>query len=481
MIISREIINKNIKFHDNEIDGEIFSYDYEYLSKAIDLYKNFLLDNGVKCQESATIAEGNTIWQLAALFACYELGIIVVITDYFSASIMKIGIDGWVDPKTKTLLPINYFLVPKQKIERGSEKITKIKKYADKILERTFDHNDILHANTNDEVFASPNCIVTKSATSGTTGVPKCIKHTHEFLYSLLRRNSIHFFGKYGATVNLNHGSSIFCYLMPSIISEKITDVYNLEMKYIPNLGHMNHADIINTIEKCGGIDHLLVAHASQLEKYFEVIKNTNTKTTQKTNFHVLCYIKKQWVDEMYKTGKVGDIVSNFGSNETTGPIFHNKASYKNFSETSYKLVDNYFKVTPLQKTLRVHLPVYNKTVTMNDHFIIENDDYIHIGRSDLLRINDLEIPPKIYADVVNEFLDGELFYDQIKSEIYLAIWKPSDDIDHSVKLIDKQLRNYSYERHYISKYSVLDYSIFVNGIKLDKEMVREYFRNYVL
>jgi len=480
MIITREIINKDIKFHDVDKDGILFSYDYEYLSKAIDLYKKFLLDNGSKCQESATIGEGNTIWQLAALFACYELGIIVVITDYFSTSIMKIDIDGWVDPKTKTLLPINYFLVSKQKNGR-SGKGARIKKYVDKILERNFDHDDILRANSNDKVFASPNCIVTKSATSGTTGVPKCIKHTHAFLYSLLCRNSIQFFGKYGATVNLNHGSSIFCYLMPAIISERITDVYNLSMAFHPNLGYIDHVNIINTIEKCGGIDHILVPYASELEKYFKVIKNTNTKATQKTIFHVLCYIKKQWVDEMYKTGKIGDIVSNFGSNETTGPIFHNKASYKNFSETSYKLVDDYFKVTPLKKFLRVHLPVYNKTVTMNDHFIIENNDYIHIGRSDLLRINDLEIPSKIYADIINEFLDGELFYDQIKSEIYLAIWKSSDDIDHSVKSIDKQLRQYSDEKHYISKYSVLDYSTFVNGIKLDKEMVREYFRNFVL
>lgn len=258
MIITREIINKNIKFHDIDKHGVLFSYDYEYLSKAIDLYKNFLLDNGVKCQESVVIAEDNSIWQLAALFACYELGIIVVITDYFSNNLLKIDIDEWVDPKTKSLLPINYFLVSKQKNAKN-KKVSKIKKYIDKILERNFNDNDIFYANTNDKVFADANHVLTKSATSGTTGYPKCIKHTHEFLYSLLHRNSTQFFGKYGTTVNLNHGSSIFCYIMPVVASEKITDVYNLE--YIE---HVSPADIINRIEKYGGIDHMLIPYASQ-------------------------------------------------------------------------------------------------------------------------------------------------------------------------------------------------------------------------
>lgn len=479
MIITREIINKNIKFHEIEINGRIISFNYEDLSNAIDLYKNFLLDNNVKPQESVSILESTDIWQISALFACYELGLKVVVYDYIahiSDNMLKENSNFKIDSKTKSLLPINYILLPNNNIlntdiTSNNKKSKYCIKFADTTLIRNFGYKNLqIPTKKNNTIYAKPNYVATKSTTSGTISAPKCIEHTHNFLYSLTYRNCDQFHGKYASSYNLNHGSSIFCYIIPSMVSKKITDIYFLPFQDTDKL--------LNTIDKTTIIDNLLVPYSSKIDEYFSAIKNYELKSMQNTIFHVLCNIKQEWVDDMYKTGRIKDIVSNFGSNETTGPIFLNKASDENFSEISYKLVDDYFKVSPIEKTLRVHLPIYNKTVTMNDYFTIENSRYIHNGRSDLLRINDLEIPLKMYTDQVNGFLNGELFYDLIKSEIYLAIWKTSDDIEHRVKLLDEKLRGYSNKKHYISKYSILDYSSFLNGIKLDKEMIREYFRD---
>ena len=45
---------------------------------------------------------------------------------------------------------------------------------------------------------------------------------------------------------------------------------------------------------------------------------------------------------------------------------------------------------------------------------------------------------------------------------------------------INIKYKEISQNRHYISKYKVLNYEDFLTGVKLDQEMLRDYFRNYV-
>lgn len=241
MIITREIINKNIKFHDivETGDGKYtqFDYGYDQLNIAIDLYKNLLIDSGVKPQDTVTITEKNCIWQLAALFASFELGLKVAITDYLTEAMTeKINHEVFeVDTKTKVLLPIDYLLCSSIELERNDnnlflKKISYLDRIIGKVIIRKFSYQHLYHKpkNVDSDISAHSNHIATKSSTSGTTGSPKCIEHSHEFLYELLERNSKLFSGNFLSYRNLNHGSSIFCYCIPAITSKSITDFYSV-------------------------------------------------------------------------------------------------------------------------------------------------------------------------------------------------------------------------------------------------------------
>ena len=112
-LITRDIINKSITFKDvnaHNLYQKEKTFNYQELSRQIDIIKN-VLQHDYNCVEGQTILIGITpcALQVAAFFACAELGLTIVIADHNRN-------DNWIDPKyidpkTASLLPINYFLV----------------------------------------------------------------------------------------------------------------------------------------------------------------------------------------------------------------------------------------------------------------------------------------------------------------------------------------------------------------------------------
>jgi hypothetical protein len=145
--------------------------------------------------------------------------------------------------------------------------------------------------------------------------------------------------------------------------------------------------------------------------------------------------------------------------------------------------VDDYYKVSfTIDNLLEVDIPIYNKKFCTNDEFIISSDGFYHDGRSDLIRINghvvDVESHNKILK-VLKPYLDAKFVYDPAVNEIYLAIWKTTLDPDVLVQKINFKIGT-MYWGHHISKYEVLDSNLFFNGIKLDNQLMRDYFRSRV-
>lgn len=487
MIITREIINKNILFHDVCSDGTITTCDYNSLSNHIDFFKNFLLNSGVKVQDSICLGRwngnGGNIFQIAQIFACFELGIKIVISDYLTKFILNNDLDIKYDSKTKCLLPIEFFL---HNETISCDKSQYLKKIATKSLKSgnlTY-MNKYKYIKKNNFIFTKEDFIATKSATSGTTGAPKCIQHTHEFLSALINRNSKNFSEIYINSYNLNHGSSIFCYAIPAISSKNVTDFYNIlpwHSWYQTNREGV--FEFCNTFIKINQESHMMLPNNEVIDLFFNFIKDNNYKF-ENLIVHTLGYIKKSWTKEVYEKNFVKDIISNFGSNETSGPVFLNKSSFNNHKFNEYELIDDFFKVYIKNSELLVTLPIYDKVVKMNDHFKMVNGKFVHIGRSDLIRINDLEVIDEHYQSFVEKYFTAEVIYDQVKSEIYLAIWKNYNEnipLNEVVNEINNYMLRFSGGSHKINKFDLLNYSDFVNGIKLDKEMIREYFRNKYL
>lgn len=483
MIITRDIINKNIKFHDITInsDGNYseINYGFDELNVAINLYKNLLIDSGVKVQQTITITEENSIWQLAALFASFELGLKVAITDYLKTAISDKSNHQIfeVDSKTKSLLPINYTLNSAFGSNKN-EKIDYLNRIACEQIVREFSYEDIPYNISIENTFtvAQEHHIATRSSTSGSTGIPKCVEHSHQFLYTLTKRNSNLFSGNYVTYKNLNHGSSIFCYCIPALASEKTTNFYNICFRSSTTIDFNSLVDILKSMSNQE--THMNNSYAKDTELILRSIKNFKLPNL---TLHVLCNIKKEWVKNYFDNKFIGDIISNFGSNETTGPIFINKASNKNFSEIEYQLYDNFFGVKLLNSGTEVTMPIYNKVIMINDRFRTEdNKSFTHLGRTDLIRINDIEVDMQRYQSIVEDYFDCNLVYDKIKSEIYLSIWNEidSDLLYKSIYKINEKLKELSLDMHFISKYDFLNYETYLSGIKLDMEKLREYFRN---
>jgi len=496
MIVTRDLINKNIAFKDiifrdddtKAITREktffddiiIKKYSFDELSELIDICKNALQRNGAKPGETALIGELAGKMQTALVFACTELGLTINIIDHNRP-------DHWqntdyIDIKTKLLLPIDYYLVDKNNRNIISMSNFNIfSKVCNKVISMSDEEIDTTPNNT---IGATKDSILMKCTSSGTTGIPKVITHNHEFMSSLIQRNSKFFDGSVFVIYNLNHGSSPATYFFPALASKNTEKILSASLHDI--VSHSTGKPKVRTkikelFKNRIKFDHLMIPYPSVIEPFLK------SGIYPETTLYTLTTIDKTW-KYYQRDGRIKDIISIFGSNETCGPIFINKLSDKNFDPHYYSLVDKFYKVELVdgkyhpevkrEDSLEVSLPIYNKKVNTNDIFLITEDGrYFHKGRNDLLRVNGVEIPTD-YQTKIGSLIIGDLVIDTINNALYLAIWEEYDKLEEIVKTIDQYMKSYSNGSHYISKYQVLNHNDFEAGVKLDQEILRDYFRD---
>lgn len=470
-VIDRKVINNNITFYDITEEGELTKYTYQEFEKTIDQIKNYFLSNyEVKSGETVLIGYVNTsLYKVASFFACLELGLSISIIDYSMTIVSPES-----TTKTQLLSPIHYFICePDHYLEEQPR--SKFSILARHCL-NTIYHKDIISHKYNEdlncEVEIDPKSIAMRCTSSGTTGTPKIIEHSHEFLYDLCQRNSKMY---YGTVVNeqcLGHGSGPATYFIPTLMSKDVEKVYN----YWGEAADFNDQKYFMRNENI--FDHIMIAYTHDIDGYLNNINEDNLPS--RTTIYTLSTIKKEWIPYV-REGKIKDIVSIFGTSETSGPLFLNYATDENFVQNKFNLVDDYYKVSFTENNLlEVDIPVYNKRFCTNDEFIIGSDGFYHNGRSDLIRINgyivDVESHNKI-LEILKPYLDAKFVYDPAVNEIYLAIWKTTLDPNTLVQKINFKIGTI-YWGHHISKYEILDPNSFFTGIKMDNQLLRDYFRS---
>lgn len=465
MIITRDVINKDIVFYDYSNEGDLIrSYGYNEVCEKIDFFKNYLMDLGCKKGESVLIGYDPGLNQLGLFFAVCELGLNFVVNDY--KMFEKSSDYDFLDTKTKILLPINYFFDNPESSEYK-------RKYLANVSDNYIPYEKIEpydNYKKNGLISAEPNDLLMKCTSSGTTGTPKKVLHTQEFLYNISKRNSIFFDKSVGLAYNLNHGSSLATYFIPCLMSERVKSFYN-----VPDIIFRNEDFKIEYSDKRYNIlnllDHIMIPYSETLTEVLGLFK------VKDLTYYTLSSISPKMHD---KKESYRDIVSIFGCNETSGPLMINRASYKNFDPMTYYIIDDYYEFESFDPLI-VNLKEYDTQINTKDIFTMVDDKTFRFeGRKDLLRINGKEISKK-YNDI--KFIKSkrcDLIYDTLYNEIYLAIWSENLSSEFTLKYINNELEKISGGDHKISKVKKLYKQNFYSGVKLDQELIRTYFREKV-
>jgi acyl-CoA synthetase (AMP-forming)/AMP-acid ligase II len=308
---------------------------------------------------------------------------------------------------------------------------------------------------------------------SGTTGVPKVINHTHTFIHQISKRNAnlLKFKGRVCHVKSLHHGSSLTTYFLPSLLSDECESHHIFVIK--------TYQDIVDSIKyfQESNINHVQLSYRKELEAFLQQAVDQSA-TFEDLTIHTLGYIDPDWQQHLKKIGNV-KIISVFGSNETSGPILTNTltADSEDFDPTKFFLCDDFYKISQTKNNqLLVSLPGYeNSQVVMEDNFKIQDNVYYHQGRADMFRIGEIEIDANWFLTLCSRLkIHGDLVFDRLTQKIYYADWNNGSPEENFQRLNQELISTYGAT---ISDWKILDHRDYLYGIKVDHQMIREEFR----
>ncbi len=478
-VVSRHIISDNFI-------GNILSVNHQFdksqLVSKIDLWK-YILKYRCSAQAGESILVGvqalNDTY-FAIIFAAAELSLKIIIIDYNRDD--HFNDTTFYDPKTKLLSPIDIFL--HDATPETYEASTKFKFFSSCSNRSYCVLSDIDMSIDNDEdfetvknIFPNPSDILMRCTSSGTTGTPKIVEHSHEFLHKVSIRNSIRFSGQCLHSRNLNHGSSLAVYLLPVFASPSVTENLFLESPTMFNPEKIVY--FLTILEKFAAtLEYIIFPYPDHINDFINASKERNI-VWPKLNVQTLSYIQdhaKMGIVE----GIIKSITSIFGSNETSGPVFlaHIQKGTIGRHSNWFKKVDDFYGITlDSKQMLHVTMPTYDTEIVTNDRFKKTGKFYRHVGRTDLAKINGNIVDLQLINNLNSRNPQANILLDPIKNSIYLIFWNSKDE----------QLESYyvNFFKHMfngakIDKTAILDRSSFESGVKIDNELLREYFRNYV-
>lgn len=477
--ITRDFISDNFIFADIHSAGK--EYDKQFLVERVNFWK-YILKYHYKASYQESILIGMQklgIDYFAIIIASAELSLKIVVVDYNRTD--KFRDLEYNDPKTKLLAPIDIFLHDLTDDIIASNPATGAKYvFFTKHSKRTYSTVNTIDIAIDDQLYNNVVSIQPQSSdilfrvtSSGTTDVPKVIEHTHEFISAISLRNSKLYKGTAVHVNNLNHGASASVTLLPLLANDQVTKHLFFDCADVEVI-----ADLVTALEPYKDtIGYMSFPYPFLIDKFIEVSRAKNV-TWPRLDLITLSYILES-AKHAVRDKIFNSITSIFGSNETLGPLFVNQSNQHiwNIDSRYYYKYDDFYKISLSNEgQITVTIPIYNKDVTTNDYFKLDDDSYIHNGRSDMFRINGENINLSTINDLNKRNTKTYIVVDTLNHCLYLACWEDlsMDEIQTIIKDVESNFRQVK-----VTKAFHLEKSNFYYGIKIDNELLREHFRTY--
>ena len=480
-IISRYFLTRNIKYYDGD---DLVVRDYNSFEEAIVFWKTLLYENyGIRPGSNIAIFDRTIRFSYCTLFfAVAELGArLIVIPDYPVEGTPRtdkmdkfVSVYGRIDlciiDETDGVTPAlleqtNYY---------GDATIMKsmINNYEIKDPE--------VYQHMMNTVFARPDDIFIVTTTSGSTGDPKLVPYTQRQMHNNGRRN-VGVFGfcpedRACHTKNMHHPFVLIDFFLPSLCS--IEHHYSIPyISVVEDKTYMARAQQFIVDHK---ISQMAFSSRNSMEAILDyMVENNLVFEHEYTVIVGGQYVPKNYVEYVKKT-RIKKIIANFGSSETMSPLLMKHIT----QETDIDTYNEHYVGTPPDdeftyrlngNRLSVACPRYYEGFKELDD-LFEGDPesgFVHLGRENFYRIDHINFKLSDVVAVVKEHFDGkfDICADTKYENLYLAVWEGVVDFDTLNTAMQRRLmiqfRDYAY----------LNRKQFTNGIKLNQESIRNYFR----
>ena len=328
------------------------------------------------------------------------------------------------------------------------------------------------------------------ATTSGTTATPKVVPHTYEYMLKCSERalKIFNFSGRIAHVKILHHGSTLPVFFLPSVLSDASNFHYCAPYPANPmGMGGWSPEGIADVLDASYtrwmeylDINHMLLPYTEIVEDILKSINRLDAYFTDLT-LYTLSYIRPEWAELI--RGRNIRVISIFGCTEASGPVLLSHLGNDNvdtFNNAVFYAVDDFFTITPVSNGTRIQNDYVD--VVMGDLFEpLGNNRYKHLGRSDICRINDVQINvAEVLALVEKLGIKGQLVIDTQMEKIYLALWGKDLDVTKTSYIINKKLLSMYSHVVKVSKTAIMDKDYYMSGIKLNMELLRHDFRNNV-